>query len=92
MEELLMAETIILTEHQWFEQYGVDGDGRMYETYGEDMNYINSMPVSFVWTLIDGDEGQPLIVNGRAFVNRVGYYLTKKPHNPNDIIVVDLEG
>lgn len=85
-----MAETIILTERDWFEQYGVDAYVRMYETYGEDMNYIDSMPVSFVWTLVDGDT-KPIIVNGRAFVNRIGYYLTKKPHNPNDIIVVDLE-
>ena len=85
-----MSETIILTEREWFDQYGVDADGRLYETYGEDMNYINSMPVSFVWTLVDGDT-KPVVVNGLAFVNRVGYYLTKKPHNPNDIIVVDLE-
>ena len=83
-----MTETIVLTHDQWYEQYG--SEDRMYETYGADLNYINSMPANFVWTLVDGDE-DTVIVNGRAYVNRIGYYLTKKPHNTNDLIVVEFD-
>ena len=79
---------------EWFDKYKPitnDHDEiRIYETYGADLNYINSMPANFVWTLVDGDEDS-VVVNGRAFVNRLGYYLTKKPHNTNDIIVVEFD-
>lgn len=85
-----MTETKVISEYQWFEEYGVE-DEKFYETYGEDLEYIKSMPDNFVWTLVDGDEGQSLVVNGKAFVNRVGYYLTKKPHNTNDLIVVEFD-
>lgn len=83
-----MTQTITLTDDQWYDQY--EPDGRMYETYGADLNYINSMPANFVWTLVDGDEDS-VVVNGRAYVNRLGYYLTKKPHNTNDLIVVEFD-
>lgn len=81
-----MIQTTILTDDQWYDTY--EPDDRMYETYGEDMNYINSMPAQFVWTLMDGDE-DTIVVNGRGYVNRIGYYISKKPHNTNDLIVVE---
>jgi hypothetical protein len=81
-----MTQTTILKDDVWYDQY--EPEERMYETYGEDMNYINSMPAQFVWTLVDTDDGE-VVVNGRAFVNRIGYYTSKKPHNTNDLIVVE---
>jgi hypothetical protein len=89
MEELLMTETKFISEYQWFEDYGVE-DEKFYETYGEDLEYIQSMPDNLVWTLLDGDEDS-VVVNGKAFVNRVGYYISKKPHNTNDLIVVEFD-
>ena len=74
-----------LTDDEWVAEF--EPEDKMYETYGEDMNYINTMPASFVWTLLDTDD-EPVIVNGRSFVNRLGYYLSKKPHNVDDILVV----
>lgn len=79
---------IELTDDQWYAEY--EPTGKMYETYGEEMNYINEMPDNLVWTLVDGDEDS-VVVNGRAYVNRLAYYVTKKPHNPEDTIVVNFE-
>lgn len=84
-----MTETKFISEYQWFEDYGVE-DEKFYETYGEDLEYIQSMPDNLVWTLLDGDEDS-VVVNGKAFVNRVGYYISKKPHNTNDLIVVEFD-
>lgn len=84
-----MIDTAILTEDQWHSTY--QPEERLYETYGADLNYINSMPNNYVWTLLDGDEGDPIVVNGRAFVNRIGYYISKKPHNTNELIVVEFD-
>jgi hypothetical protein len=83
-----MIQTTMLSDDVWYDKY--EPEDKMYETYGEDMNYINSMPAQFVWTLVDGDEDS-VVVNGRAFVNRIGYYISKKPHNTNDLIVVEFD-
>lgn len=83
-----MIDTQIISDDVWYQTY--QPEDKMYETYGEDMAYINSMPAGYVWTLLDGD-GDSVVVNGRAFVNRIGYYLSKKPHNTKDLIVVEFD-
>ena len=85
---MTVKPVITIRDEEWYDQY--DPEERMYETYGEDLNYINSMPEQFVWTLVDGDEDS-VVVNGKAFVNRIAYYISKKPHNTNDIIVVEFD-
>lgn len=79
---------LIIPDEVWYETY--EPQEKFYETYGEDLDYINSMPDNFVWTLVDGDEDS-VVVNGKAFVNRIGYYISKKPHNTNDLIVVEFD-
>ena len=83
-----MSQTIVLTESEWTEQYGIEE--RTYEDFGADLNFINSVPASFVWTAVDNGETTS-VVNGRAYVNRICYYVGSKPHNTNDVIVVDFE-
>ena len=85
---MTISPIVIIKDEQWYETY--EPEDKMYETYGEDLEYIKSMPDNFVWTLVDGDEDS-VVVNGKAFVNRLGYYLTKKPHNTNDLIVVEFD-
>lgn len=80
---------VALTEDEWYERYKPKDRG--YETYGADLNYIQSLPVEVVWTMLDGDDGQVLIVNGISFVNRISYYVTEQPHDPDDTIVVAFE-
>lgn len=53
-------------------------DEMMYETYGEEVEYIQSRDNHYVWTLVSGDMCD-LIVAGYAYVNRLGYYVTEMP-------------
>jgi hypothetical protein len=52
-------------------------NGTMFETYGEDLEFVARTPDEFVWTWVDGDEGT-WIVNGFHWVNRIGYFVTEK--------------
>lgn len=85
---MTIAPITIIKDNEWHETY--EPEEKFYETYGEDLEYIKSMPDNFVWTLVDGDEDS-VVVNGKTFVNRLGYYLTKKPHNTKDLIVVEFD-
>lgn len=49
----------------------------LFETYGEELDFVRQQPDNNVWTWIDGDEGT-VIVAGMAFVNRIGYFVTEK--------------
>jgi hypothetical protein len=42
--------------------------------------------MNLVWTVLEVD-GRQLIVNGRHFVNRDGYLISKVPHNGQDFEV-----
>jgi hypothetical protein len=60
----------ILTDH---------GDLRVYETYGTDLEFIESIiEDNRVWTFIDGSD-YSVITNGMFFVNRLNYYVTEIP-------------
>jgi hypothetical protein len=70
----------------WFETYdplinhlnndrSVPFDGLMYETYGEEYNYIKEQPSNKVWTLVDDSEGGLAIIPGHHYVNRLGYFV-----------------
>lgn len=58
----------------------VDGNCRLYETYGEDWEMVKAADPNHVWTLIDED-GETCIIAGRHLANRLGYFITVKPHN-----------
>lgn len=51
----------------------------VFETYGEESAYVYSIDPHFVWTEMDGDDGGVYIVEGRHFVNRICYYVTRLP-------------
>ena len=52
-------------------------NGCLYETYGEEEQYIYSLDFHKVWTLVDID-GVDYIISGRAYVNRIGYFVTEE--------------
>lgn len=62
-------------------------DGLMFETYGADLanvllvanGYMGKAGRRKVWTLLEGDDGEPVIVEGYHLCNRIGYFLTAKP-------------
>ena len=50
-----------------------------FETYGEDLAFIRTQNPNHIWTLVDDDNGIPIIVAGYHFVNRIHYIITTKP-------------
>lgn len=51
----------------------------VFETYGEDIEHVLQVfakTPARVWTLIDGEQGETLLVNGLLHVNRINYMVT----------------
>lgn len=70
----------------------VNGTGILFETFGEELQFIQNQPNENVWTWVDGDEGTS-IVTGMAFVNRIGYFVTSKAWTDiSEVIEVDTYG
>jgi hypothetical protein len=55
-----------------------DTDHPMFETYGEEWDFIKEQDPHKVWTWVQGDMSD-LIVAGIGFVNRLGYYVCEEP-------------
>lgn len=57
-------------------------DGEMFETYGDEVNYIISKADGDdylkVWTYVDGGTGT-FIIEGYRLVNRIGHFITEVP-------------
>lgn len=61
--------------------YGDDEGGRMYETFGPELEYIQAEAKTrpnHVWTLVEAED-RTYIVPGFHFVNRLGYFVTRLP-------------
>lgn len=65
---------------------GEDGRGCLFETYGDEFDFVRRSDPQRVWTLIDGDDGDLYVVSGLHRVNRVGYLLSRNPV-PADVFV-----
>ena len=50
--------------------------GCMYETFGDELAYVKQVPNNRVWTIVDGDGDDLLIIAGFHLVNRLGYLVT----------------
>ena len=51
---------------------------RMFETYGPEVEYVQSRHEKYVWTWVDGDCSS-LLLAGYHYVNRLGYYVCEEP-------------
>jgi len=66
-------------------------DGCMYETFGEEEEYVKMIAKSEpnrVWTILEVD-GEAAIVSGAHFVNRMGYMITEHPWTEDTEVEVD---
>ena len=50
--------------------------GCMYETFGEELEYVKQKNNKNIWTIVDTDGDDLLILAGFHFVNRLGYLIT----------------
>jgi|LakMenE18May11ns_1017448.scaffolds.fasta_scaffold9051472_2 hypothetical protein len=92
-----MIPLIELTEDEWFDTYkpiknhidkNASVDGHMFETYGEELEFIEKQKELYIWTYGDGDDGGTYIWNGFHVVNRIGYFLTEVPFDDKSITQV----
>ena len=87
-----MNDLIELTEEEWFDTFKPipnhiddnasfnDGDnGYMFETYGEELEFVKSQKPNRIWTYCDGDDRGTYIFEGMRIVNRIGYFITTVP-------------
>jgi len=58
--------------------YG-DGPGCLFETYGEEVEFVRSQDPRTVWTFVDGDDGDQYVISGFHVVNRIGYLISTMP-------------
>lgn len=56
-----------------------------FETYEEDLEYIENHDPNYVWTVTEDDYGQLSIIKGIHWVNRQYYVISKESHeNDNE--------
>jgi hypothetical protein len=84
---------IEITEDEFDEQYPLltnhlnrnaswafgDGNGCLFETYGEELAFVREQDPQTIWTFVDGDDGDCYVISGYHFVNRIGYLISTVP-------------
>lgn len=62
-------------------------EGCLLETYGEEGTFVslmNEMAPETVWTLVEDDDGNLVVVDGMHWVNRLGYFVTEVARGPTE--------
>jgi hypothetical protein len=68
-----------------------DADYDMFETYGDEQEYVYSLDEKLVWTEVQGDCSM-LLLAGRHFVNRLNYYVCEIPwETGNEQVLISVE-
>ena len=92
-----MNDLIELTEEEWFDQFQPipnhiddnasfqteEGVGYMFETYDDELRFVQSQEPNRIWTYCDNDFGGTSIFQGMRIVNRIGYFVTIVPFDAN---------
>ena len=100
-----MNDLIELTQEEWFDKFKPipnhiddnasfsDGDnGYMFETYGEELDFVKSHQSNRIWTYCDNDFGGTSIFQGMRIVNRIGYFVTIVPFDANKDYQIQISG
>lgn len=69
-----------------------DGRGIMFETYGEELEFVLGCNPACVWTYMDDDNGEPTVFSGlHPFqMGVIGYFVTQVAVPEGDEVVVSL--
>lgn len=88
-----------MTYEEWVEKYrpmqnplvpGASFDGLMFETFGDEVEFVGQQPPQNVWTYVDDGEHES-ITNGLCFVNRIGHFITQVPYDDSESPFVEVE-
>ena len=67
-------------------------NGCMFETYGEEHDYVRKMAreTNRVWTIVDGEYDTQYYIAGYHFVNRLGYIITEEdwPSDTSNVLIL----
>jgi hypothetical protein len=63
-------------------------DGMMFETYGDEVEFVKSQSPANIWMYGTGDSGNSYIWSGWGYINRLGYMVTEVPCPPNTFIQI----
>ena len=58
----------------------------LFETYGEELEFVNEQPSNKVWTWVDGADGT-YVIAGKHFVYRIGYFITEEPWADSNMVI-----
>ena len=58
------------------------GSGIMFETYGDEVEFVKAQDENRIWTYGDGDDGGGYVWNGWHYINRLGYFITEVDESP----------
>jgi hypothetical protein len=92
-----MNDFIELDYDEWVDTYkpilnhidtNASFDGYMFETYGDEVDFVKSQSPDKIWMYGQGDDGGLYIWSGWGFVNRIGYFITEVPCPPNTDIQI----
>lgn len=53
-------------------------DKILFETYGEELEFVKGHDNKKIWTLIDGNDGELYIIPGYHLIDRVHYFITER--------------
>jgi hypothetical protein len=98
----MSTKLIELTFDEWLETYkpitnhidtnasfqDESGNGIMFETYGEEVEFVKQQDPNRIWMYGSGDDGGTYIWSGWGFVNRLGYFITEVPFSDSEIVQV----
>ena len=98
----MSTKLIELTFDEWLDTYkpitnhidtnayfqNEEGEGIMFETYGEEVDFVKQQDPNKIWMYGSGDDGGTYIWSGWGFVNRLGYFITEVPFSDSEIVQV----
>jgi hypothetical protein len=99
MRNLFMDNFIEMDYDEWVATYkpilnhieeNASFDGYMFETYGDEVDFVKEQPENCIWMYGDGDDGGSYIWSGWGFVNRLGYFVTEVPFPANTTIQIQV--
>ena len=85
----------------WFDTYKPKGnlldpyasfDGSMFETFGQELDYVLRNGMRYVWTYSDSELHDGTIIRAGLHYGAIGYFVTEEPWtNPDMVIDVTTE-
>jgi hypothetical protein len=67
--------------------FSSDPNEVMFETYGEELEFVKAQDPKYIWTYLQGDDCD-LICAGYHYVNRLGYHISSVPWTDEDEYVL----